>query len=249
MSAAAKKGERKFVREFIEAYRNLPALWKTKSDEYSDRNKKSESYETLLRKYQEKYPEATTDDVKKKINILRTNFMKERRKVCDSEKSGVTAGEVYESSLWYYEDMLFLSGRETPAVSRNSIDVTEENDNGTLVDCREIEVRSSKPRPRTKIRNESEELISLACKRLRGDRDDLDKLALAWASELRRMSPTQQIFAKKAINDVLIEGQLGTLHRHSVSINVVSPPPPAQNDPTAVANALQSPVEWKTDCQ
>ena len=50
--------------------------------------------------------------------------------------------------------------------------------------------------------------------------DDSDKIAAAWAVELRKMDPQQQLFAKKAINEILFEGQMGTLHRNSIKINI-----------------------------
>jgi hypothetical protein len=52
---------------------------------------------------------------------------------------------------------------------------------------------------------------------------NLKKIASAWAVELQKMEPQQQLFAKKAINDVLFEGQMGTLHRDYVQINNLKP--------------------------
>ncbi len=66
----------------------------------------------------------------------------------------------------------------------------------------------------------TEELVKLASKRLQQPQDDSDVVAAAWAVELRKMDPQQQLFAKKAINEILFEGQMGTLHRSSVEINV-----------------------------
>jgi hypothetical protein len=62
-------------------------------------------------------------------------------------------------------------------------------------------------------------LISLARQRLQQPQSEFGKIASAWAVELQKMELQQQLFAKKAINDILFEGQMGTLRRGSVQIN------------------------------
>jgi len=49
---------------------------------------------------------------------------------------------------------------------------------------------------------------------------NLKKIASAWAVELQKMEPQQQLFAKKAINDILFPGQMGTLRRDSAQIKI-----------------------------
>ena len=62
-----KEEDRCFQLECIDVYRQLPALWKVKSDDYSDRKKKDAAYAVLVEKFKEKYPNYTRDDVKKKL--------------------------------------------------------------------------------------------------------------------------------------------------------------------------------------
>lgn len=59
----------------------------------------------------------------------------------------------------------------------------------------------------------------MARKRLLEPQNEFEKIALAGAMELHKMGPRQQLFAKKAISDILFEGQMGTLQRDSVQIN------------------------------
>ncbi|XP_042212146.1 uncharacterized protein LOC121859419, partial [Homarus americanus] len=114
--------DKRFLLECIELYRSLPALWKKKRDDFSDINKKKEAYDILLRKYQEKYPLATNDDVKKKFNTLCRKFRKEMKKVSKSKESGSGIEEVYEPKLWYFDEMLFLQDQETQSTFPNTIE-------------------------------------------------------------------------------------------------------------------------------
>jgi len=88
-----------------------------------DRNKKNHAYDILLKKYQERFPTATLDDVKKKFNSLRTNYRKELKKVNDSYKSGVGLEDIYQSHLWYFNEIHFFRDQETPAKSRSTLQI------------------------------------------------------------------------------------------------------------------------------
>lgn len=118
---APSRDERKFTLELIGVYQGLPELWKVKTKDYSDRDKKDAAYDTLLIKYNEWYPEATKDDLKKKLNSMRTCFRRELKKLSDSQKSGAGADDVYEPSLWYFDALIFLKDQETPAPSKTTI--------------------------------------------------------------------------------------------------------------------------------
>lgn len=64
----------------------------------------------------------------------------------------------------------------------------------------------------------------MACNTLQKPKSEFQIIASGWGIELSKMTPNQQLYAKKCIDDILFEGRLGNLHRHSVSINHLPSP-------------------------
>ncbi|XP_036339701.1 uncharacterized protein LOC118749015 isoform X7 [Rhagoletis pomonella] len=89
-----KRSERKFVIELIKVYQSLPPLWDITNKDYHNRAVKNKKYDILLAKYRERYPDADRDDVKRRINSLRSNFRRESKRET--------------TNLFYYDAMSFL---------------------------------------------------------------------------------------------------------------------------------------------
>lgn len=66
------------------------------------------------------------------------------------------------------------------------------------------------------------QLIQKACSFLESSnkpQQEIPIIAKVWGEKLHTLSPQQRLFAEKAINDILFEASLETLHRNSVRIN------------------------------
>lgn len=59
-------------------------------------------------------------------------------------------------------------------------------------------------------------LLDIAAQNLLIPQDDQAKMGEVYAAKLRKMTPEQQLYADRFINDILFEGQLGNLHRDSI---------------------------------
>ncbi|KAJ0170296.1 hypothetical protein K1T71_014224 [Dendrolimus kikuchii] len=219
--SSVRQKERKFLIEIIQLYRSLPVLWNVNIKEYHDRQKKNNAYNILLRKYRQMYPEATKEDVKKKFNSLRTNYRKELKKYHEWTNSG-NKGE-YQPSSWYFEEMSFLEEQHCDSNLSNIIDNIEREDRVTEDATTSDDAQTPNKVLKTISRpNKFKKLnmdLELPMKRIKLELDEYQNWAMVCAADLKRMEPMQQIYAKKAIADILMGGQLGLLNRNSVQLH------------------------------
>lgn len=122
-----------FTLHFISVYRDMPMLWKIKSKDYMDKNKRSTAIKKMTNLLKMCRRNITEEDVKKKINILRTSFKRENNKVKKSMLSGSGTDDIYVPSLWYYKDLEFLQDQMEGESGISSI--IEQEVNSSIVYC------------------------------------------------------------------------------------------------------------------
>jgi hypothetical protein len=71
------------------------------------------AYDELQVIYKDLKKDATREDVKRKINSLRTNYRKELKKTEKSNRSGSGADDVYQPKCWIFKELGFLQKSES----------------------------------------------------------------------------------------------------------------------------------------
>lgn len=102
------------LRQFIELYETLPELWDPTNPLYMKKNKRNLALDKLLVIFNKMKPNATRDDVRKKINTLRSNYRKELKKMLALKRSGSGTEDIYEPSSWVFYALQFLKKIEAP---------------------------------------------------------------------------------------------------------------------------------------
>ncbi|XP_063775547.1 uncharacterized protein LOC134911103 [Pseudophryne corroboree] len=97
---------------FIELYRSHECLWRVKSKEYVNREKKLKAYQELIDYSKGRNSQVDIRWVKKRIQNFRTVFHKEHKRVIESQRSGAGSDEVRRPSLWYYNLLMFTLEQE-----------------------------------------------------------------------------------------------------------------------------------------
>lgn len=113
-----------FWTEFLELYKENSCLWDIHSSSYLRRDLRNAAYNVLLAKYRELDPIATLDMVKKKIDIFRTGFRREQRKI---NEQNIMPGAEYKPTLWYYSLLSFLNYQDYDATQGISV-IKESNE-------------------------------------------------------------------------------------------------------------------------
>lgn len=120
------------LRRFIETYESLPELWNGTHAAYTNKTRRNAALDKLIPIFSAIKPGAKREDVRKKINSLRTNFRKDLKKIVASKRSGAGAGDVYCPSSWTFEALKFLEGNEQPVPVQKLKTVSFSN---TQYDC------------------------------------------------------------------------------------------------------------------
>lgn len=107
-------GSDAILRSFIETYEGLTELWNPTDPNYMNKTKRNAALDKLVSIYSKSKPGANRADVRRKINILRSNYRKELKKIEDSKRSGTGADEVYTPTSWVFYSLQFINKFEQP---------------------------------------------------------------------------------------------------------------------------------------
>ncbi|XP_059049131.1 uncharacterized protein LOC131844301 [Achroia grisella] len=229
-------------KKFIYVYKSLPILWDAKHPEYSNKYQRHEALQKLLKVYKFIKASATVNDVRMKINTLRSNYRRELKKVLLSKMiNSDSPNNVYKPRTWSFELLSFLGNQmevSTTTDEHNASDCTVFEEIEVELDpaistspIREIECVQVEHTPAKKksLKYEITEIKRPTCSKRSSPYHTCscctqltkirNSIARIWVDKLENLEADQRLLAEKAINDVLFEAEMGTLHRHSVKIN------------------------------
>uniref|UniRef100_A0A034WAJ3 Uncharacterized protein n=1 Tax=Bactrocera dorsalis TaxID=27457 RepID=A0A034WAJ3_BACDO len=136
---------------------------------------------------------------------MRTCYRRELKKTLQTETSGAGAEDLYISPLWYFEELDFLRDLEIPVPGVTSISSDEE---------KEASVRVQSVKKFKKVATERTEFLKKDTDHLETSKKQMDEAEIyanAWACMYRQMKPEQQLFAKQAVDEVMLLRGLGKL--------------------------------------
>ncbi|PIO29351.1 hypothetical protein AB205_0048660, partial [Aquarana catesbeiana] len=112
-----------YMASFIDMFRELPCLWQINHPHYKNQTKRKAALDQLLEFVKTVVPTADITYLKILIGGLRSTYLREHKKVQDSQRSGA-ADDIYVPRLWYYDRLHFLAGQTEPRPALSSLPST-----------------------------------------------------------------------------------------------------------------------------
>ncbi|PIO09990.1 hypothetical protein AB205_0052460, partial [Aquarana catesbeiana] len=112
-----------FMAIFIDMFRELPCLWEINHPHYRNQTKRKAALDQLLEFVKMVIPTADMTYLKILIGGLRSAYLREHKKVQDSQRSGA-ADDIYVPRMWYYDRLHFLARQTEPRSSLSSLPST-----------------------------------------------------------------------------------------------------------------------------
>ncbi|XP_035451634.2 uncharacterized protein LOC118277076 [Spodoptera frugiperda] len=215
--------------EFIKTYKNLPVLWDTTNNFYTNKYKRNEAVDVLVDVLKKSNPSANRYSVRKKINSLRCSFRKDLIKHLSSKRINENGEEIYEykPTNWKFYELRFLEREDDSSLTEVRMDDSAflEVSADELAFGHEIcsspvsDVLATNNEPARK-RNKSKKILkSIKLEEvdtneyhgMDGDDHDLidrelEAVGANVTCKLKRMNPLQRYHAELLINKVLISG-------------------------------------------
>ncbi|CAH1377413.1 uncharacterized protein [Tenebrio molitor] len=193
----------------INFYKNHPCLYSTSHPEYKNKRKRNEAVKKVTERLMAttgKYFHA--EDVRRKISLIRGQFLYEYKKIKKSE----SLGEVYTPTLWCFEMLSFLKEeysskkRIGSKASQNQANLRRKNrrKNSTSESDDDLDIKKESD---SSLSSESVHL-QLDVKQTDEEDDIFDTIAKNLAHQMREMSEQQRNIANKIVRDVMYHGQM-----------------------------------------
>ena len=174
----------------------------------------------LLRKLRELQPYATETTLKCKLSQLKHSYHRELNRVRRSEKEASSSADIYEPKLWFFNELSFL-GDPNEEVPKNNGEDENENENKPPTNNRsKHNISNDKvldPTSLDKLFQKNKQLTKKFFENKCNFLDDANIFSATWAALYRKLHPEQQVFANKAIMDILYQGQLCRLKDRSAA--------------------------------
>ncbi|KAJ8710751.1 hypothetical protein PYW08_009266 [Mythimna loreyi] len=220
--------------DFIETYKSLPLLWDTDHKHNTNKYKRNEALDVLLKILKRWNPSATRRTVRQKINILRSTYRKIRKKYLASRIIGPNGEEMYEyePTNWKYHALKFIDEKNDGNECNDLTEISENNmDDNTIEDEDSNESESENgeslshtsdalatiteeepPRKRFKANKRTNKFVKVEVDEDYYDTNDnlldreLEAIGANVTCKLKRMNSLQRYHAELLINKVLLTG-------------------------------------------